>query len=74
MTKKILTSMQMEGETVAPVAKKETKRIGKRTEWTCKVCHIGVILHVRPAEPPSHACRKANNKTKQLTLKGESNE
>ena len=72
MTKKILTSTQMEGETVAPVAKKETKRIGKRTEWTCEVCHTGVTLHVRPAEPPTHVCRKAANKTKQLTLKEES--
>ena len=74
MTKRIRTSMQTDGETVAPVAKKETKTIGKRTEWTCNVCHIGVILHVRPAEPPTHVCRKAANKTKQLTLKGESNE
>ena len=74
MTKRIRTSTQTDDETVAPVAKKETKTTGKRSEWICKVCHIGVTLHVRPAEPPSHACRKANNKTKQLTLKGESNE
>lgn len=71
MTKRTRTSTQTAGETVASVVRKETKTTSKRSEWICNVCHVGVTLHVRPAEPPTHVCRKAANKTKQLTLKGE---
>ena len=74
MTKQTRTSTQTAGETVASVVRKETKTTSKRSEWICNSCHVGVTLHVRPAEPPTHVCRKAANKTKQLTLKGESNE
>ena len=74
MTKRTPTSTQTAGETVASVVRKETKTTSKRSEWICNSCHVGVTLHVRPAEPPTHVCRKAANKTKQLTLKGESNE
>ena len=74
MTKRTRISTQTDGETATPVVRKETKTTKKRSEWICNSCHVGVTLHVRPSAPPTHVCRKAANKTKQLTLKGESNE
>jgi len=37
--------------------------------WECKFCKVKVTLHIKPLEPPTHACAKRANRVIQLENK-----
>ena len=67
------TARKKAAENVEHVEGKGDTVKGKQI-WECDRCKVKVELFIPPVAPPTHRCRKATNKTIQLTERGKTNE